>query len=140
MNRAFILILSLLAFATFARADNNTPYALNFPRPDRAEVVSVVPGDTTGPTVQLSAAQARKVAKLLRSLKWLGPAGGCDKLQYILHFYANGKQVANAGIFFHCGCFVELEADPLPNGEPVGIALQGTSVWVADGTRRLVRL
>jgi outer membrane protein assembly factor BamB len=28
----------------------------------------------------------------------------------------------------------------LPNGEPVGIALQGTSVWVADGTRRLVRL
>ena len=54
MNRTVIFLLTFLVLATFTRAD--VPTALNFPRPDRAEIVSVEPGATDGPKAELSAA------------------------------------------------------------------------------------
>jgi hypothetical protein len=99
----------ILGFATLTRADS--PAALNIPRPDRAEVMSVAPGATEGPKVELSAAKARKVLKLMQGFTWNGPAGACDKLQYVIRFYAKDKLVATDGLCFHCGCFVVLGAD-----------------------------
>jgi Rieske Fe-S protein len=121
MNRASLLFFALLALATLSRAD--TPVALTIPRPDRAEVMSVAPGETDGPKAELSAAKARKILKLLQAFKWDGPAGACDKLQYIIRFYAKDKLVATDGICFHCGCLVALDADNHASGEALSFDL-----------------
>jgi len=111
MKTRLLLLLNLLTFLSLAHADTKAPDALNMPRPDRAEVMSVEPGATEGPKTDLSAAKARKVLKLLQGFHWIGPAGACDKLQYVIRFYAKDKLIATDGLCFHCGCFVALDAD-----------------------------
>jgi hypothetical protein len=130
MNRTVIFLLTFLVLATFTRAD--VPTALNFPRPDRAEIVSVEPGATDGPKTELSAAKARKVVKLLRAFTWNGPAGSCDKIQYILRFYAKDKLVAVDGICFHCGCLLPQETETQAGGDALSFDLQSPDAKALD--------
>jgi Rieske Fe-S protein len=132
MHRYLVLFLTLLFLPNLSRADTDAPAALNIPRPDRAEIVSVAPGATDGPKAELSAAKARKVLKLLQRFKWIGPAGSCDKIQYVLHFYANDKLLASDGICFHCGCFVPIETATQPGGDALTFDLQAANAKFLD--------
>jgi hypothetical protein len=114
----------LLTFPVVGRADTAAPATLNFPRPDRAEVIATFsPMVTDGPKVELDAEHALQLATLVRAQTWYGPAGSCDKIQYILRFYANNKLIAADGICFHCGCFAPLDADSHP-GDSLSFDLQ----------------
>jgi Rieske Fe-S protein len=109
-----------LAFSSVLEADQDPFFSRNLPEPDHAEVMSVNPGSMDGPKVELDTKQAGQLAAMVRTQKYTGPAGACDKLQYILRFYANHQLVATEGICFHCGCLAPFDSDLHSGGDPLG--------------------
>ena len=116
MKRLLILALGLaLSLSTVTGADTTSSFTHDFPQPDHAEVIAMRSQDPAdGPKANLDAKQARKLADFVRAQTWIGPAGSCDKPQYLLRFYAGGKLIASDSICFYCGCFAPLNTDHDP--------------------------
>ena len=110
----------VLAVTGAAKADTDTSYTRDFPQPDRGEIIDLLaPSAADGPHAKLDAAQARQLAKLIRALKWLGPAGSCDKAQYEMRLYAGKKLIAADALCFNCGCFAPLGSDLHEPSDPL---------------------
>jgi len=121
---SFFAVATLLSLSPVARADQEAFFTRDLPEPDHAEVMSVNPGSITGPAVELDTKQSAQLAAMVRAQKYTGPAGACDKLQYVFRFYANHQLVATEGICFHCGCLAPSDSDLHPAGDPLSFDTQ----------------
>ena len=124
--KSFLVWTLGMAFAVTgaAKADTDTFYTRDFPQPDRGEIVELLfPSAAEGPNAKLDAPQARQLAKLIRGLKWLGPAGSCDKAQYEMRLYAGKKLIAADAICFNCGCFAPVGSDLHGPADPLSFDL-----------------
>ncbi len=115
-----VLLYAFFVFCAFTSriyAQEPSFYTSHLPEPDRAEVTALTTSPNDGPTAKLDAKAASKLAAFIRAQTWRGPAGACDKRQYLLRFYADGKLIATEGICFHCGCLAPLDPDLNPSAD-----------------------
>ena len=122
----FLLSTSLLlmAFHFPLEADTDSVFTRDLPQPDHAEVISVDPGSMDGPKVEINGKRAGQLAAMVRAQKWTGVAGACDKLQYVLRFYANHQLIVTEGICFHCGCLAPFASDLHAASDPLSFDTQ----------------
>jgi len=110
-----VLLAPVLGWALFvcsAHADSVAPPSI--PAADVIEVRSFDEPPGTEPAA-ISGERSRTLTTLIKHLKWTGTAGGCDKAQFELRFYAHHNLVADRVICFHCGCFASGASDPRPD-------------------------
>jgi hypothetical protein len=123
MNIHRVLFCGLVIFLPFSsriNADQNSFFTSNLPESDRAEIMSVAPGASDGPKVNLDSRQLSKLNVLLRALTRTEYGAPCDKVQYVFRFYEKNEVIAIEGICFNCGCFATLDSKLHPDDHPLG--------------------